>query len=226
MKILLVEDERSLAESIMEFMQKEGAICELALTYEEGIEKIYLYNYDVVLLDITLPDGNGLELLRQLKENRSTAGVLIISAKNSIDDKIHGLDLGADDYITKPFNLAELNARARSVFRRRHFEGYNLQTFNEISVNLDTKEASVHDTVLDLTRKEYDLLLFFLVNRNRILTKESIAEHLWGDHMDLNDSFDFIYTHIKNLRKKLTAAGAEDYIRTAYGMGYKFEASA
>jgi len=169
-----------------------------------------------------LPDGDGLDILRFIKEKQPSLGVLIISAKNSVDDRISGLDLGADDYLPKPFNLSELNARLRAIFRRRNQEGNSLISYHEITIDTEKQEVKVEDNTLDLTRKEYDLILYFIVNKNRVLTKQSIAEHLWGDYMDLMDSFDFVYQHIKNVRKKIVGAGGKDYIKTMYGSGYKF----
>jgi DNA-binding response OmpR family regulator len=163
-----------------------------------------------------------LDLIKILKSNGSETGIIIISAKNSLDDKVTGLEIGADDYLTKPFHLPELNARIKSIIRRRNFAGANEINFNEIRILPSQMEAIVNGTSLGLTRKEYDLLVYFISNKERVLTREAIAEHLWGDQMDLADSFDFIYTHIKNLRKKIMDKGGEDYIRTIYGMGYKF----
>ncbi|MDD3080228.1 MAG: response regulator transcription factor, partial [Paludibacter sp.] len=168
------------------------------------------------------PDGNGLELLENIKNQNLNAGVIIISAKNSTDDKIKGLDLGADDYITKPFQLSELNSRIKAVIRRRHFDGNNTLVFNEIVINTDSKSIAVNGINITFTKKEYDLLLYFFINRNRVLTKEALAEHLWDDNIDLADNFDFIYTHLNNIRKKIKLAGGTDYIKTIYGMGYKF----
>ncbi len=173
-------------------------------------------------MDINLPDGNGLDLLKIIKTNKPDTGVLIVSAKNSLDDKLIGLDLGADDYITKPFHLAELNSRINSLIRRQKFEGNHTITFNEIEIDPNAKTVKVNNSLVDLTKKEFFLLLYFITNKNRVLTKESIAEHLWGDSIDLADNFDFIYTHMRNLRKKLKAKGATDYMQTIYGLGYKF----
>lgn len=222
MKLLLVEDEKSLADSVATYLRQSGFICETAKDYNSAEEKINLYQYDCILVDITLPGGNGLELVKTLKKAKAKSGIIIVSAKNSVDDKIKGLDIGADDYIAKPFDLAELNSRIRSVLRRRNFEGNNELVFNEITVKPNDQVATVKSSVLTLTKKEYDLLLFFVTNKNRVLTKETIAEHLWGDEMDMADSYDFIYTHIKNLRKKLIEKGSTDYVKTVYGMGYKF----
>jgi len=222
MKILIIEDEPALNESIALYLKKEGLVCETALTYLEASRKIHDYEYDVLVVDILLPDGNGLEVVRQLKASDSEAGIIIISAKNSLDDKIIGLDLGADDYLTKPFHLAELNSRIKALIRRRKFVGHRHIVFNEIKIDPDEAQVRVNNQLLSLTKKEYDLLLFFISNQNRVLTKGAIAEHLWGDHIDSVDSFDFLFTHIKNLRKKIVTAGGKNYIKTMYGMGYKF----
>ncbi len=224
MKILLIEDEQTLLESIRSYLTAEGQLCEAVSSFEEAYLKINVYDYDVILVDITLPDGNGLEIVEKLKENRSRAGIIIISARNSLTDKIAGLDLGADDYMTKPFHLAELNARIKSLMRRRQFDGDPEIVFNEIRINPDQSTVFVNDSATTLTKKEYELLLYFIANRKRVLTKAAIAEHLWGDNIDSADSFGFVYTHIKNLRKKLIEGGAADYIKTIYGMGYKFDA--
>lgn len=220
MKILIVEDEKALSDSIVTYLQKEGMICEVAREYDAAIEKVYIHKYDVVLVDIMLPYGSGLDIVKELKKERPDTGIIIISAKDSLDDKIGGLDLGADDYVTKPFHLAELNSRIKSVIRRRKFAGNREITFNEIRIDIENREVWVNDQIVRLTKKEYDLLAFFISNQNRVLTKESIAEHLWGDHFDAVDSFDFIFTHIKNLRKKIVESGGSDYIQTIYGVGY------
>lgn len=223
MKLLIVEDNLRLIEDAFHFLTEEGFICHTALSYASASEKIFMNEYDVVIVDICLPDGNGLDLIKEIKKQKKETGILIISAKNSVDDKITGLDLGADDYITKPFHFAELNARIRSLLRRKKFDGNNVIVFNEISIDTYKKVVKVHDKTLILTKKEYELLLFFIYNKGRALTKENIAEHLWEDNIDLADNFDFIYNHIKNLRKKLLAANSSDYIKSLYGIGYKFE---
>jgi DNA-binding response OmpR family regulator len=222
MKILLIEDEPELRRSIKIFLHQEGYIVESAADFLKAEDKAAAYDYDCILVDLTLPGGNGLEIIRQLKQKSSKAGIIIISARHSVDDKIEGLEIGADDYLPKPFHLAELNARIRSLIRRRNFEGNKQIQFNEITVQPDSQLVRVNETEIGLTKKEYDLLLFFISNKNRVVSKSSIAEHLWGDDMDSNDSFDFIYSHIKNLRKKLIEAGSTDYISTVYGSGYKF----
>lgn len=221
---MIVEDELELLNSTCGYLQKEDFVCEPAPNFFEAEDKLITYQYDVVILDINLPDGNGLELLKLIKEKSPETGVLIVSAKNSLDDRLKGLDLGADDYITKPFHLAELNSRINSLLRRRKFKGSTNIIFNEIELDPDAKSAIVNGALLDLTKKEYFLLLYFITNKGRVLTKEAIAEHLWGDNIDMVDNFDFIYTHMRNLRKKLKKSGATDYLQTIYGLGYKFGA--
>ena len=223
MKLLIVEDEKALSDAIVEYFTSEGYGCETALNFWAADEKVALYDYDCVLVDISLPDGSGFEVIKELKKRKLEAGIIIISAKNSLDDKITGLEIGADDYMTKPFHLSELNARIKSIIRRRNFSGQTEIIANEISIIPDEALVKVNNQPIELTKKEYDLLLFLLSNKNRVLTKESIAEHLWGDDMDTSDSFDFIYTHIKNLRRKITEKGGKDYLKTIYGMGYKFQ---
>jgi DNA-binding response OmpR family regulator len=225
MKVLVIEDEKELRLSILKFLRQEGYICESAETYKEAAEKINVYNYECLIVDINLPGGTGIDLIREFKQKDLEAGIIIISARNSLEDKLTGLDIGADDYLTKPFHLQELNARIRSVIRRRSFKGNNEIIFNEIKVLPDKREVYVLENALVLTTKEYDMLLFFLMNKGRVLSKDAMAEHLYGDHMDQADSFDFLYSHIKNLRKKLVMAGAKDYITSVYGIGYKFLSS-
>jgi len=223
MKLLIIEDEKELQTDILNFFSKEGFLCEAVETVKEAKEKVYMYDYDTIILDIGLPDGNGIEILEYLKKINKDTGVLILSARGSIDDKILGLNIGADDYLTKPFDFNELNARIKSIIRRKHFKGNNTITFGDIFLNTTSYVVKVNDTVIDLTQKEYQLLLFFISNENRVITKESIVEHLWGDDTDMFDSFDFIYSHIKNLRKKIVKAGGSDYLSTIYGVGYKFQ---
>ncbi len=222
MKILIVEDELDIVNATCSFLKKGDFICEYATSFFDAEDKIITYNYDIVILDINLPDGNGLDLLKIIKKQNSKTGVLVLSAKDSLDDKLKGLDLGADDYITKPFHLAELNSRVNSLLRRQKFEGGHTIKFNEIEINPNDRWVKVHSKPVELTKKEFYLLLYFITNKDRVLTKESIAEHLWGDSIDMVDNFDFIYTHMRNLRKKLKKLGAEDYMQTIYGLGYKF----
>lgn len=221
MKYLIAEDELDLQQSIVTYLQRDGNICEVASDYREALEKTAIYDYDIIILDINLVSGSGLEVLKALKKEKKKAGVIIISANNSLTDKLEGLDLGADDYITKPFHLAELNSRINAVLRRGKYGGDEIVEFNEIQINTKSRTVYIDGKAIALTRKEYDLLVFFISNKGRVLSKEIIAEHLWGDDSDLLDNFDFIYVHINNLRKKLTSEGAK-YIKTAYGSGYKF----
>ena len=222
MKLLIVEDEPDLSEDIASYLQKEGMICEKALSYRDAEDKLICFTYDIVILDITLPDGNGLELLRDIRADHPNTGVLIVSAKHSVEDRITGLDLGADDYITKPFHLPELNARVNALIRRQHFKGRQVLSFEGLEIDTEARTVHVDGALIDLTAKEFDILLYLLTNKNRVLTKENIATHLWGDNMDLSDNFDFIYTHMRNLRKKINERAGRQFIQTIYGLGYKF----
>lgn len=220
MKILIIEDEKALSESIAAYLKGEDYLCETAADFKSAMEKTELYDYDCILLDISLPGGSGLGILNELKANNKTDGVLIISAKNSLDDKVEGLKLGADDYLPKPFHLSELSARIAAIIRRKNFSGSNLVKFNEIEIDTVAKTVAIAKKSFILTRKEYELLVYFISNKGKVISKNAIAEHLWGDDMDGNN--DFIYTHIKNLRKKMIESGGSDYIKSVYGMGYKF----
>jgi len=220
LKILIIEDERSLSESIAAYLSSQDYYCDIAEDFATAKYKTEYNDYDCILLDITLPGGNGLKILEQLKDDKKTDAVLIISAKNSLDDKIKGLNLGADDYLSKPFHLSELNARIAAIIRRKKFDGNSILQFNNITIDTQSKTVMVENNPVELTKKEYELLIYFVLNKKRIISKEAIAEHLWGN--DMAGSFDFIYTHIKNLRKKLMDAGDADYIKSVYGMGYKF----
>ncbi|MDH6311126.1 DNA-binding response OmpR family regulator [Dysgonomonas sp. PFB1-18] len=223
MNLLIIEDEVDLLESITAFLLSESFMVESVTTFQMAEEKIDLYDYDCVVVDINLPGGSGLNIIRKLKAKNKDAGVIIISAQNSLDDKLTGLEIGADDYMTKPFHLSELNARIKSIIRRRGLKGANVKKFNELTIEYDTRRFFVNDKEVILTRKEFDLLLYLVMNEDRVLSKDDIAEHLWGDNMSIiADSFDFIYNHIKNLRKKLIDNGSKDYVRTVYGIGYKF----
>ncbi len=222
MKLLLVEDEPELARSIATFLEQVGFRVEQVSGYGQAMEKLALYNYECLLVDLGLPDGDGLDIIRALRQQDASTGILVISAKNALDDRIDGLNLGADDYLPKPFHLAELNARVQAILRRRQFGGKAEIRFAEISVHTAERRVFAGKRALELTRKEYDLLLFFLANKYRVVTREAIAEHLLGDDADQMDDFNFIYSHVKNLRKKLAAGGAGDYIQAVYGIGYKF----
>lgn len=222
MKVLIVEDEKMLAESVASHLSKDGFVTEVAYTYQEAQEKIHLYSYDCIIVDINLPDGLGFDIVQALKQLKATSGIIVISARNALEDKIRSLEIGSDDYLTKPFHISELNARVKSILRRRHFEGQNEISYNEIKVDFNSRKVLVNGSEVILSKKEFDLLIFFLSNINMALTKSAIVEHLWGDNMDSADSFDILYSHVKNLRKKLTDKGCSDYINTIYGIGYKF----
>lgn len=221
MKLLLVEDNPELLDSMCDYLTHENNICERAMSFDQAREKLMLYSYDCVILDIMLPDGNGIQLLKLIKKEGYDCNVIIISAKNSLDFKLLGLDEGADDYITKPFPLPELYSRIKAVTRRTAKRASRLIEFNEIVVDTLSLEVRVKGVLLVLTRKEVNLLIYFLNNLNRVLSRQAIASHLWGDYTDNLDNFDFVYQHVKNLRKKITDAGGEDYIKTIYGLGYK-----
>ncbi len=221
MKVLVIEDEVQLSESIVRSLLREGYVVESAATFDQAREKIGLFEYDCILLDIMLPGGSGLDLLRILKGENKMAGVIIISAKDSIDDKVAGLNLGADDYLAKPFHLSELTARVGSIIRRQGNSGGNIITIGNSTIALDKSLVVVEGATLDLSRKEYDILLYFAMRRGHIIGKESLAEAVWGDFIDQVDNFDFIYTHMKNLRRKLSASNSSIEIKSIYGFGYK-----
>ncbi|EYA95224.1 transcriptional regulatory family protein [Bacteroides fragilis str. S38L5] len=221
MKILIIEDEPSLRELIQRSLEKERYVVEAAADFQSGLRKIEDYDYDCVLLDIMLPDGNGLNLLEQLKKMRKRENVIIISAKDSLDDKVLGLELGADDYLPKPFHLAELNARIKSVIRRQRRDGEMDIRLANIRIVPDTFQVFVDDKEIELNRKEYDILLYFANRPGRLVNKNTLAESVWGDHIDQVDNFDFIYAQIKNLRKKLKDADALAELKAVYGFGYK-----
>lgn len=223
MKILIIEDEEELSKSIVEYLSEEKYLCESVYTFAQAMEKIEGYNYDCILLDITLPDGNGLKILEELKKENKQDGVIIISAKNSLDDRVMGLNIGADDYLTKPFHLSELNARIYSIIRRKQFNNSNIIKQDELEIDLLGKSVTIKDKSITLTKKEFDLLIYFIGNKNRVLSKSTLAEHLSGDFADMLDNHDFVYAHVKNLKKKLSDAGGEQYIKTVYGTGYKWE---
>jgi len=222
-KILIIEDEQQLAQSIAEYLSEESYLCEFATTFNQALGKIETYHYDCILLDIMLPDGNGMKILEELKKQDKQDGVIIISAKNALDDKIKGLQIGADDYLTKPFHLSELAARIYSVIRRKQFGNSNTVRQNELEINLLAKTVSIHNQLVTLTKKEFDLLVYFMGNKNRVISKSTLAEHLSGDFADMLDNHDFVYAHIKNLKKKLNEAGYDNYLKTVYGTGYKWE---
>lgn len=223
MKILVIEDEHKLSDSIVDYLKSEKYVCEQAFSYDDALMRVRVYDYDCVLLDLMLPGGNGLDILRDIKRRNNPAGVIIVSAKDSLDDKIQGLGIGADDYLAKPFHLSELAMRIYAVIRRKEFGASNVLEHNGIRIDLLGKKVVVGSKEVVLTKSEYDLLLFFLSNRSRVLSKSAIAEHLSGDFADMMDNFDFVYTHIKNLKAKLSEAGADGCIQNVYGMGYRWK---
>jgi DNA-binding response OmpR family regulator len=221
MKLLVVEDEVSLLKSIQAFFTEENFLCEGVTTYSKAIEKIEYFNYDCIILDINLPDGSGLKLLQYLRQNKMEDGVIIISARNSLDDKITGLNYGADDYLTKPFHLSELNARVKALIRRKYTAGGNSLEAGNLKIDLSSRDVLCNKEPVSLTKNEYDLLVYLLNNKNRVVSKQAIAEHIYGDQADNMPSFDFVYSHIKNLKKKLKEKGCDDLLQTVYGLGYK-----
>lgn len=221
MKILVIEDELQLLSNIKESLEKEKFLVETATDYNAAIDKVFIYDYDCILLDIMLPNGNGLNILAELKKTQKSNNVIIISAKDSLDDKLKGLELGADDYLTKPFHLAELNARVKAVLRRQKLNGKDIIEISNLSLNFKERSLKVQDNIVTLNRKEFDILNYFMLNKNRLVTKSGLAEHVWGDNSDNSDNFDFVYYQIKNLRKKLVLANAEVEIESIYGIGYK-----
>ena len=221
MKILIVEDEPSLRELIQRSLEKERYVVEAAGDFNSALRKIEDYDYDCILLDIMLPDGSGLDLLERLKALHKRENVIIISAKDSLEDKVLGLELGADDYLPKPFHLAELNARIKSVIRRNQHDGEIDIRQGNVRIEPDKYRVFVNNQELELNRKEYDILLYFINRPGHLVNKNTLAESVWGDHIDQVDNFDFIYAQIKNLRKKLKDAGADLEIKAVYGFGYK-----
>jgi DNA-binding response OmpR family regulator len=221
MKILIIEDEKDLREVIRQSLEMENFRVECADTYASALDKIISFDYNCILLDVMLPGGNGLDLLQELKNLDKSDNVIIISAKDSLDDKLKGLNLGADDYLTKPFHIAELTARVKSVLRRKSFQGKNIVEVANLKLDIDARTLAIDDLPLLLNRKEFDILTYMVVNRNRLVNKTSLAEHVWGDHMDDADDYEFIYSQIKNLRKKLKDHSAAVEIQAVYGIGYK-----
>ena len=221
MKILVIEDEPEMLENMVASLQKEKYLVETATNFDDALEKVSIYEYDCILLDISLPGGNGLDILQELKKLQKTDGVIIVSAKNSIDDKVAGLNLGADDYLPKPFHMAELHARVKSVLRRKKFEGSHEVILNNVTIDPESHTVKVNQKELPLNRKEFDVLLYLVTNKSRLVSKTALAEHVWGDQIDEADNFEFIYSQIKNLRKKLKDNQAEIEIQAIYGIGYK-----
>ncbi|HPG06338.1 MAG TPA: response regulator transcription factor [Saprospiraceae bacterium] len=223
MKILVVEDELKLRESICEYLHQEQYVCEVAGTMQEADLKLDLYEYDLVILDLMLPDGLGFDLLKQIKSMAKPMAVLILSARQAVDDKVNGLNSGADDYLTKPFHFSELNARIKALLRRRVYPSTTIEIHGDLEIDTSARQIRIGANPVEVTRKEYDLLMYLVLNKNRVVTKSAIAEHLWGDYMDLADNFDLVYSHIKNLRKKIMDQGGQDPIQTIYGLGYQWK---
>lgn len=224
MKILVIEDEEELANDMINYLTTADYLCEWASNMRQAMDKIHSFDYDCVLLDLMLPDGDGIALLEALRKTKKDEGVIIISARGSIDDKVKGLQLGADDYLAKPFHLSELSARVHSVIRRRHFGRSNTISTGDIEIDLLAKTVKRSGIPIELTRKEFDMLLFLVSNKNRVVSKAALAEHLSGELADMMDDYAFVYAHVKNLKRKLADAGCEDHIKTKYGVGYKWEA--
>lgn len=222
MKLLIIEDERELSDSIVAYLSSENYLCEQAFTCDEAKEKVELYDYDCVLLDLMLPGGNGLDILRNIRNKNNPVGVIIVSAKDSLEDKVRGLEIGADDYLAKPFHLLELSMRIYAIIRRKKFSANNVLQSNGITINLLSKTVHINNKTVLLTRTEYELLLFLIGNKNKVISKGAMAEHLSGDMADMLDNHDFVYTHIKNLKAKLAEAGCKDCIKNVYGTGYKW----
>jgi DNA-binding response OmpR family regulator len=220
MKILLIEDESELANGIKSFLEKESFVCTVVGSIKKARETFSVNEYDCILLDIGLPDGNGLDILKLLKEKKADCGVIVLSAKDSLDDKLKGLDLGADDYITKPFHLSELNSRLKSVLRRRKFKGNKEVLFSNLRIDTEAHKLFINNDEIELTPKEFDILLHLVINHHRVISKNSLVAHLWGDYTDV-DSFDFLFTHLKNLRKKMEKAKANAEIKSVYAVGYQ-----
>ncbi len=223
LKLLIVEDEGHIREPMKQFLCGEGHVCEECSTYASASRKIEVHEYDIILIDIMLPGGSGIELIKEVKTVRPETGIIIISARTSLEDKIRGLDAGADDYLTKPFHLTELNSRIKALLRRRMQQGSESLAAGPLRLWPAERKIYIGERMVDLTRKEFDLVLFLAVNPNRVITRETIAEHLLGDNADLMDNFDFIYTHINNVRRKLSAHGVTSLLKTMYGVGYKLD---
>ncbi|GAB2531159.1 response regulator transcription factor [Rufibacter soli] len=224
MKILVIEDEPQMLETLVQSLQQEKYLVETATDYDSALDKVGVYAYDCILLDITLPGGSGLAILEELKKQLKTDGVIIVSAKDSVEDRIAGLELGADDYLSKPFHMAELHARVKSVLRRRKFEGQALVQLQNLTIDPEKHLVWVGEQEVVLNRKEFDILLYLVSNKDRLVSKTALAEHVWGDYIDQADNYEFIYSQIKNLRKKLKDHGAGVEVQAVYGIGYKLTA--
>jgi len=222
MKILIIEDEHELSGNIVTYLSSDNYLCEQAFNFQDAMEKISLYSYDCILLDLNLPGGDGLKILDETKKKKIESGIIIISARDSLNDKIKGMKTGADDYLSKPFSLPELSVRIYALMRRQHFSHSNILKSNNLEVDMLAKTVKVNNASVVLTKTEYDLLLFLIGNKNKVISKNAIAEHLSGDMADMLDSHNFVYAHIKNLKSKIKEAGCNNCIRTIYGTGYQW----
>lgn len=223
MNILLVEDELNLAREVSEYLNDFGYQCFHTDTYSGALEFLSKKEFVLILLDLNLPDGNGVDLIEYIKKKKINSGIIILSAVDELDIRVKALEAGADDYLVKPFHLSELNARVKALIRRNVFKGNNEVAYNEVKVDTEKKSVTVNDKPLVLTGKEYDLLLYFIANAGKVITKEAISYSVWSNHADMDISNEIIYTHVKNLRKKLIASGCKDYVKSVYGVGYKFD---
>ena len=223
MRILIIEDEKSLREDVVDYLSENGYKCDFSTTVKGSMQKLSDTVYSCALIDVGLPDGSGMEIVDYIKKQFPEMGVIIVTAKNALEDKLTGLKIGADDYLTKPFHLSELNARLYSVLRRRNFGGKNALVFEGLEIDTTEKKVTANQSQLQLTKKEYDILVYLASNPTHLITKEALADAIWGDKAEMATSFDFVYSQIKNLKKKLNEAGLKDYIKVVYGMGYKFK---
>jgi len=224
MRILLVEDEKSLALEIKGFMEAEGDICDISFSLRDASENLAINPYDFVLLDLGLPDGDGLDLLNEISDNQERTSIIILTARSEVDDRVKGLQLGADDYLAKPFSLVELKARMQAIVRRKSGWNRDLITIGAFEMDLNSKSISYQKEEISLTKKEFTLLHFMVVNKNRVLNRFQLAEHLWGDHLEDDYQSNYIDVHIKNIRKKLGHFASTDWLETVRGLGYKIKA--
>ncbi|MBK6837772.1 MAG: response regulator transcription factor [Bacteroidetes bacterium] len=221
MNVLIVEDERQLSHVIEIFLTKQGYHCDVAFTGKSASEKVFVNSYDFVLMDIGLPDYNGFQLLKEAKEAGREAAFIVLTARGSIDDKITGLDLGADDYLAKPFSLLELQARMQAILRRKHGLKNNTIQIHDFIMDIQNRSVFFEKNVINLTKKEFDILHYMALHKNRVITRVQLTEHIWGDVLEEDYESNYIDVHIKNLRKKLAAFANSDFIETVRGIGYR-----
>lgn len=221
MNVLIIEDEKSLANEIAAFLKKENFICDLAYTGMDGSEKIAVNLYDFVLLDLGLPDYNGLDLIREARQQGSEAAFIIITARGAVEDKVKGLNLGADDYLSKPFALIELHSRIQAVARRKFAITNTVINIGDFVVDISQRNITSNKRNVELTRKEFDLLLYLVMNRNKVLTRHQLYEHIWGNILEDQYDSNFIDVHIKNVRKKLSFHAPTQWLETVRGIGYR-----